>query len=342
MQVYSGRDDDEAIADVFIEIINQISFEADYDENANFLLSALRSTDINLNQIKRLLPQIKRFLAELAGAQGDLFILLDDFHVVTKELQPKLLDAIYAVARGNKIYLKISAIEAFVRTFDPETSVGLEVPHDVQIIGLDYNLTAPDKATAHIEAILDAHAQYAGIPSIRRLCSSADVIPRLTWVAAGVPRDALNLFSQAMTKASVEGRQRVTVSNVNVAASENLSSKLRELKADASKSASDLQRFLDRVKDFCVSKKRSNAFLVEIRSDDDLFDKVMKLVNLRFLHVISEGITVGEAGKKYVGLILDYGFYTGIRAAQSVDLFNRQTERPSYKELRRLPVLRPA
>jgi hypothetical protein len=32
---------------------------------------------------------------------------------------------------------------------------------------------------------------------------------------------------------------------------------------------------------------------------------------LRLVHVISEGITVGEAGRKFLALILDYGFYTG-------------------------------
>jgi hypothetical protein len=63
------------------------------------------------------------------------------------------------------------------------------------------------------------------------------------------------------------------------------------------------------------------------------------LVDLRLIHVISEGITVGEAGRKYLALILDYGFYTGIRAAQSVDLFNKQTDKVVYKDLRKLPVL---
>jgi hypothetical protein len=57
------------------------------------------------------------------------------------------------------------------------------------------------------------------------------------------------------------------------------------------------------------------------------------------IHVISEGISPGEAGRKYLALILDYGFYTGIRAAQSVDLFNKQTERVTYKQLRKLPIL---
>jgi hypothetical protein len=65
---------------------------------------------------------------------------------------------------------------------------------------------------------------------------------------------------------------------------------------------------------------------------------VRKLIDLRLLHVINEGITIGEAGRKYLGLVLDYGFYTGIRAARSVDLFNRQTQRVAYKDLRKLPV----
>jgi hypothetical protein len=47
---------------------------------------------------------------------------------------------------------------------------------------------------------------------------------------------------------------------------------------------------------------------------------------------------VGEAGRKYLALILDYGFYIGVRAAKSVDLFNKQTKRVAYKDLRRLPV----
>ena len=79
---------------------------------------------------------------------------------------------------------------------------------------------------------------------------------------------------------------------------------------------------------------------MEIRQEDVLYRHIKKLADLRLVHVISEGITVGEAGRKYLALILDYGFYTGIRAAQSVDLFNRQTQRVTYNSLRKLPILK--
>jgi hypothetical protein len=113
---------------------------------------------------------------------------------------------------------------------------------------------------------------------------------------------------------------------------------LRELESDVSGDVHQLQKLLEVIKDFCVKKQRKNAFLIEIKSDDQTYEKVRALVDLRLLHVINEGITIGEAGRKYLGLILDYGFYTGIRAARSVDLFNRQTGRVAYKDLRKLPV----
>jgi len=102
-----------------------------------------------------------------------------------------------------------------------------------------------------------------------------------------------------------------------------VSQKMRELEIDipTPTSESDLSLLFEQAREFCIKDKRKNAFLVEIRNDSLLYQQILKLVDLRLLHVISEGITPGEAGRKYVTLILDYGFYTGIRAAQRVDLF---------------------
>lgn len=340
MQVYARRDDDAVIADVLSDIVNQVpSFVGDHTAFTS-CLATLKKPGLTEGMIRRQLPALRRLLSHFASTGQELFIFLDDFHVIAESLQPRLLDVLYAVCRGNKLFLKLSAIETLTRTFDPSTKQGLEIPHDAQILPLDYNLTMPDKATQHIEAILDSHAVYCGLPSVRRLCTSADVVPRLTWVAAGVPRDALNLFSQAITKATLANRKRVSVSNVNVAASETINTKLRELEADASGKAHPLQALIESIREFCVKQHQGNAFLVEIKTEDPTYESVRTLVDLRLLHVINEGITIGDVGRKYLGLILDYGFYTGIRAARSVDLFNKQTDRVAYKDLRRLPVFR--
>ena len=62
---------------------------------------------------------------------------------------------------------------------------------------------------------------------------------------------------------------------------------------------------------------------IPVKSNTVTFEQIRQLVDLRLLHVINEGITIREAGRKYLGLMLDYGFYIGFRAARSVELFNQ-------------------
>lgn len=342
MQVYSQRTDIAVAIDVFLDILSQVRPFLSTASLADAVVSELRSLKVapavDEAMIRRVLPDVRRALGGFTSQGQDLVIFLDDYHVLSRELQPKILALLYAVTRGNGIFLKLSAIETLTQTWDAATTSGLQIPHDVQEIKLDYNLTIPEKATEHITSILDAHATYCGLSSIRSLCTSMDVLSRLVWVAAGVPRDALSIFGQAMTKASLTGGKRVSVSSINVAASETVNVKLKELDTDASGEAGPLHTLLEKLREFCVRQRRKNAFLIEIRNDDPTYQRVLKLVDLRLLHVINEGISVGEAGRKYLALILDYGFYIGVRAARSVDLFNKQTRKVAYKDLRRLPV----
>jgi hypothetical protein len=342
MQVYSQRTDIEVAIDIYLELISQIRPQLGTESLADAVASELTSLRANADAdealIRKVLPNVRRALGVFSAEGRDLVVFLDDYHVLARALQPRVLALLYAVTRGNGIFLKLSAIETLTQTWDAVTRSGLQIPHDVQEIKLDYNLTIPEKATEHITSILNAHAIYCGLSSIRSLCTSTDVLSRLVWVAAGVPRDALSIFGQAMTKASLTGGQRVSVSSINLAASETVNVKLKELDTDASGEAASLHALLERLRDFCVKQQRKNAFLIEIRNDDSVFQRVLKLVDLRLLHVINEGISVGEAGRKYLALILDYGFYIGVRAARSVDLFNKQTRKVTYKDLRRLPV----
>jgi hypothetical protein len=345
MQAYEKRSDGKVVMEILSDVMTQLSpvlsMSPTYASTLSRMARLKENADLTDEKIREFLPQVRKVLAGGDSQTGDIFIFLDDFHLLDVSLQPRLLGFLYSVTRGNKVFLKISDIETLTKSWDAANHTGMQVPHDAQTIKLDYNLTMPDKAEAHIEGILDAHAIYCGLPSVRFLCTSNHVLSRLVWVSAGVPRDALNMFTQAITKGVTSGSSRVSVTNVNVAASEMVSQKVRDLEVDvtAPQAETDLEAVLERVKDFCIKQKRKNAFLVEIRKDNALYPPILKLVDLRLIHVISEGITVGDAGRTFLALILDYGFYTGIRAAQSVDLLNKQTERVAYKELRKLPVL---
>jgi len=342
MQVFERRNDPAVAIDIFLEVFRQVAESSTLKPEIQLLETELKRIKAegqnDENRLRLMLPSIRNSLASI----GKMFIFLDDFHVLDIDAQPKILGLLYSVTRGNNIFLKLSAIETLTRTWNTKDHAGLQIPQDAQTIKLDYNLTVPERASEHIEGILDAHAKYCGLPSVKFLCNSPDVLARLVWVSAGVPRDALNMFTQAITKATSNNRTRVAVSDVNMATSEMVSQKMRELDVDLAGSPDRpaISKVLDGIKDFCVKQQKKNAFLIEIRNSDPLYQDVLKLVDLRLLHVISEGVTVGEAGRKYLALILDYGLYTGVRAAPSVDLFNKAMQRVGRKELRTLPILK--
>jgi hypothetical protein len=343
MQTYARRKDLKVAADVLMDMLNQSQKLRLVGPNADAIIYRLkalidREGEITSDELRELLPEVRRAMQVATSTHGEIFLFLDDFHVLDQRSQPRFLQHIYSVTRGNKVFLKLSAIETLTSTWNPRRQEGLQIPHDLQEIKLDYNLTMPEKAIEHITSILDAHAVYCGLPSIRAICSSGGVLSRLVWVAAGVPRDGLSIFAQAMTKTSLAGGSYITISSVNVAASETVNTKLRDLDTDASEEAELLKTLLGAIRDYCVREQRRNAFLVNINPGDETYQRILKLVDLRLLHVISEGVSIGRAAQRYLALILDYGFYVGIRAARSVELFNRQTKRVARSELRGLPV----
>ncbi len=341
MQTYSGRSDIKTVAEVLIDITGGLKEYASNSADFNDLLSNLKTIPNEerdgVEYLNRLIPRIRRIYGKVATDYGCIFIFLDDIHVVSSMLQPFLLDKLYAVCRGNQIFLKLSGIEQFVNLRDAASRQGLETPGDVQVIRLDYNLTMPDKSKSHIREILNSHATYCGLPSVDYICGSG-VIDRLVWVSAGVPRDALYLFSQAISKSSVKDQKKVSVSSVNTSASEMTSEKLKDIRVDASGKYEALSGILDAIRDFCVTQKRQNVFLVEIQDGDKDYQKIEELIALRLLHILHGGFTPGEVGRRFMALMLDYGFYVGIRAAKSVDLFSKEPKPILAKDLRTFPT----
>jgi hypothetical protein len=344
LQTYSGRGDVFVCVDVLREILEQFrSFSASPEVIDGIVrkLSRLSSlaTKAAETGLGKLRLDIRTAIDRIVRSHGQATIFLDDVHVILADYQPVLLDTLYAVSRGNRCHIKASGIEQLSYPWRSSTRQGLEPSHDAQVLKLDYNLTTPDKSKQHIENILDAHAQYCGLPDIAYL-SRKGAISRLVWVAAAVPRDALSLFALAIAKASAKSEKRVSVTSINAAASETIESKLRDMEQDASAGVAKINLLLESVKDFCINKQRKNAFLVEIINNEATYRGIQQLAALRLVHVLHEGITPHEAGRRYIALMLDYGFYVGIRAARSVDLFQKEPTALSAKQLRTLPIFR--
>jgi hypothetical protein len=342
MQTFARRSDLQVVPAVLSAILFELHLStgvlSDSDELIKLLDSLVDSSDATvLSKVDKLIPRIRRSISSIVTSNAPLTIFLDDLHVLDESVQPTVLAFIYKICRGNNAYIKISGISQLTKSWNSSTSTGLQPPHDAQIVSLDLNLTMPDKSEEHIVSILDAHAKFCGLPNIGYITGDG-VISRLVLVAAGVPRDALSLFSVGISKAIAKSQKLVSVTSVNAAASEMAEEKLKDVELDTGGDLVAVEELLAELKQFCISVKRKNSFLVEIKNSSKRYKLVQRLVELRLVHMLHEGITPHKAGKRFVALMLDYGFYVGVRAARSVDFIPSEPRQLSAKELRSLPI----
>jgi AAA ATPase domain len=344
MQTYANRSDQQVVPAVLAEILNEIAPKSSHADELEILVEsfdalAQRKSKTSLEACDRLVPRVRRVVGQIATQSRPLTIFLDDIHVLGESIQPVVLGFVYKIARGNNVYIKASGIAQLTNLWDSASQTGLQATHDAQVLNLDHNLTMPDKSKQHIVSIMDAHARYCGLPEIGYLANDA-VLSRLVLVAAGVPRDSLNLFSIAISKAAAKDQKLVSITSVNAAASEMAEEKLKDVEKDSGGDLVEVQALLNEVRKFCVTDKRKNAFLMEIKNADKRYQLMQKLAALRLVHILHEGITPHSAGKRFVALMLDYSFYVGIRAARSVELIPAEPRSLTAKELRSLPIFR--
>ncbi|MEM9481658.1 MAG: hypothetical protein AAGA58_18565 [Verrucomicrobiota bacterium] len=344
-QQYNGRDDLSVIPQVLYEFVEGIErysegFEARI-KRLRKIVSELEDLDLKITKqaINFAIPKITREVVPIVNHFGKLFLCFDDLHLLSPSLQPYFLSVFYSFSRGNNISLKITAIENFCKLYDDTLREGLEPPGDAQIIRLDYNLVDPKAAYDHISNVLSGYVSYVGLKSTASLVVP-NVMQRLAWTSAGVPRDALYIFQRALTKARAAGRKKVTVTDVNMSAAESLTEKERYASDDATSDENLIRDVISDIKRFCLQEKKCNAFLVFIDVEDPIYNAIQKVSDLRFLHVLHPGITPEKAGQRYEALLLDYAFYTGFRKAQSIKEFKTELEPTLAKELRELDTYR--
>ncbi|MEW7991096.1 MAG: ATP-binding protein [Candidatus Thiodiazotropha sp.] len=341
LQQYSGRDDLLVIPQVLYEIVDSISKHPSADDKRIKRLRKLvyeledKGDKITKRKINQTIPLFARDILPFVEEYGQFYVFLDDLHLLHPTIQPYFLSSLYSFARGNNIYLKITSIENLTTLIHEGTQEGLQTPGDAQVIRLDYNLVDPGAALNHIREIITSYVRYVSIPSLASL-SGKNVIERLVWVSAGVPRDALYIFNNAITKALSAGRKKVAVMDINMAAADSLTEKERYVSDDVAEDARQINDIINDIKDFCLREVRSNAFLIRLDTSDARYRLVKKVSDLRFIHVLHPGITPERAGEKYEAFMLDYAFYTGFRKAPSVKEFISTPEQPLAKDLRKL------
>jgi hypothetical protein len=314
---------------------------------ANHLADALGLLDLltrersqKASELQATLPRLRQFLQKFTrAASKQIYVFLDDAHLVSANLQPLLFESVHSVLKGAGGFLNVAGVRNLMRLYDSARHIGLEVPHDAQPLNLDLTLTDPGAAKDHLVAILERFLAASGVPRLGSIISSS-AVERLVWCSAGVPRDFLWLFQTALQQALQNRRMRIGVQEVNLAVGEFGQLKMQDLAADTTEDSTALQALLDRIQAKCLDEIRSNSFLARQSPGEKGYELLQKLMDLRLVHLLHPSITPGKAGERYEAYLLDYSFYTGVRRRQRIsELHISPQAPPRYAELRSLPKI---
>jgi Cdc6-like AAA superfamily ATPase len=292
------------------------------------------------SSVNAAIPYIKKELQAITAiTKQNVYLFLDDYHLLEWNEQPKLLHLLHGAFKGAHGWLKVAGLRSLLNYYSPATREGLQVPGDAQIISLDLTLENPEAAESHLRAILEGFLQAIGYSS------SGGVLPeqafnRLAWATAGVPRDFLQMFARAIELARRNKRVSVTLSDVNVAIGEFGQGKMEELSQDARNSENQLRDMLSALKEYCLDQKGINAFLLTSEESEER-RLVQILSDLRLVHLINQSITPDRPGQRYAAYILDYSLFTGFRRRQNIEEMVPEGGQFKAQELRRLPKINP-
>ena len=345
MQPYTSADDS-VLIDVLTDLAKGIAKAAarKYPKAAKAINRLEQfADDLFAGAVKpeRASAALRRAVSELTAAiDAELFVFLDDYHLVHPGQQPKVVEAIHGGLKGARGWLKVAGLRSLLRVYDPSTKKGLQSPGDAQVISLDLTLVDPEAAEGHLRRIVMNFLRLVGVDKLG-IAAAEGAFHRLVWANAGVPRDFLQMFSKSIEHAKRAGRHRVELSDANLAIGEFGRQKMAELEEDARNEQNLLKRALEAIEQQCLEseKKKVNAFLIRSESSDE-YRAVQTLSDLRLLHLLHQTITPHKAGERYEAYMLDYSLFTGFRQRRNIEqMLPEDGKQFKAKQLRKIPIL---
>lgn len=250
------------------------------------------------------------------GSANRLDILVDDFYLIDRTVQPDVIDYLHRLTRGVGAYLKVGTVRHRTRLsrYANGQLIGIELGEDMEQIDLDRTFEDITSTRDYLASLLNSLGWQVGAEVACSEYLSDDGLFQLTLASGGVPRDYLNIFVDAVDQARNLGFTRVTPKAVyKAAASHSYRTKLNHLKGDAGSDAAALERILADIVTFCLSEKRKTAFLVsqdEVLQLEREHDLIRQLVDFKLIHVIEPDTSAasGRSGR-YEAYTLDFSLF---------------------------------
>jgi hypothetical protein len=272
-----------------------------------------------------------RRIAELL-APHRFWVLLDEWSSLPVDLQPYLADLLRrSLLPTTGITVKIAAIDQrskFQFRLGSGEYLGIEVGADAAAdINLDDFMVFDndaDRAKAFFTDLIFHHARaiasgteyedYIPAPAaelVRAAFNTTRAFEEFVRASEGVPRDAINILSNAAQRALDD---TITVEDVRVAA-RTWYQRDKDKAVSANVTA---HRLLRQIIDTVIGDRRARAFLLQSGESHPLIDA---LYDARVLHILKRNVsTHDQPGVRYDVYKLDYGCYVDLIATAKAPL----------------------
>lgn len=274
-----------------------------------------------LGELHTWLPQLKRQIREffdLSTTVKAVFIQLDDFYHLARDVQPDVMDYLHRLCKDLPLYFKVATLRHSSTLYADRDGqpIGAQERHDYQPINIDFAFTEFRRTADQNHQIFEQFAELAGLNSdaIDSLFKGAG-FDRLIMAGGGVPRDCLSLFLESLQSIN-QGDGRIGKDDIRIMSRSNFERRIEELKQD---SAGDEQATLIRgiyvLRKFCIDK-RTNIMMVSeemMQQEDQIRALLYRLLDYRIIHSAGTALTHKSSPGTYQAFAIDIGCYAHMR-----------------------------
>jgi hypothetical protein len=269
-----------------------------------------------LEALERSFPDFKQVLQkELARSRFTSgAVIVDDFYLFDRAVQPDVLDYLHRLLRGTDLYLKVGTVRhrTTLQRSNGQT-IGVDPSEDVEEISLDRTFEHVDSTREFLELMLNSMARKVDLEGSSAFMSQDGQLA-LTLASGGVPRDYLNTLVEAVPVARSLGQQRVTPRTVYKGAGRlSYRTKLANLRDDVGSDAKAIELVFADLARFCLKEERKTGFLIsqeEVQTHPDEHEIIQQLMDFKLVHII-EPDTSAASGRRgrFEAYTLDFSLF---------------------------------
>lgn len=281
-----------------------------------------------LGRLKIEIYRYKQYFERVSRGTSNqpVFLVLDDFYFIPKDIQPQFIDFFHRVAKGTGLFLKIATIRHRTKHYlqADGSYIGVELGHDIYEIDMDYTLDNFEDLKRFMRQLLEGAIKDSQCNISLDDIFAGDGFAQLCLASGGVPRDFLSLFVRAANKNIISDSDKIGKVDINHEAIAAINSKLDSLKVDSAQERETLELYLAAVKSWVYGEKRTNIFLVakpDLESHPQERQALKELVDLRLIHLVDSNTSSAPSdGRRYEAYMLDVGLYDNSRPRNFVQI----------------------